>query len=181
MARHLMLVLMCMIASARPEATVLVPVDLEELSREAHAIVRGRVVAIESRWTDDRRTIETVVTLVAEASLKGPNRTTVQFVVPGGRVGRYRTIVLGAPEFVLDERVFVFLGWHNLHDSYVLGLNQGVFRVAPGSDGSWVVTPPPLIVPPTGSVRIVRGNRSRRPMPLADFETQVRALVGAQR
>src|SRR5262245_60719845 len=44
-------------------ATVIVPADLGELSHDARAIARGRVVAVDGRWTDDRRTIETIVTL----------------------------------------------------------------------------------------------------------------------
>ncbi len=53
-----MLVLMLALvpgAATIAQATVIVPMDLGELSREAGAIVRGRVVAIDSRWTDDRR------------------------------------------------------------------------------------------------------------------------------
>ena len=49
---------LCLAASATVGATVLVPVDLTELSRDARAIVRGRVVALDPRWSDDRRSIE---------------------------------------------------------------------------------------------------------------------------
>jgi hypothetical protein len=65
---------------------------------------------------------------------------------------------------------------------YVLGLSQGVFRVVAARDGSgWVVTPPPVLPAVAGPTRVVRGDAARMPMPLADFERQVRALAGADR
>ena len=44
-----------MARASAPHATVLLPADLGELSREARAIARGRVVAVDAQWTDDRR------------------------------------------------------------------------------------------------------------------------------
>jgi hypothetical protein len=176
-----MLVVICILPSAPVGATVVVAADLAELAREARAILRGRVIAIEPRWTADRRTIETLVTLHAEASLKGRLGPTVQVLVPGGRLGRYRTVLVGAPEFAVDQRIVLFLSWRAPSYPYVLGLGQGVFRVAPGEDGALMVTPPPLLAPQAGSLRVVRGDPRRRPMPLVEFEAQVRALAKAQR
>ena len=170
------------LCSARAGATVLVPADLGELARDAGAIVRGRVAATETRWSDGRRAIETVVTIDVEASLKGSLGRTVQFVVPGGRLGRYRSLLVGAPQFAAEERVVVFLGWRGPSYPYLLGLGQGVFRVAANANRTdAMVTPPPMIAPAAGSARIVRGDLSRVPMPLAAFEQRVRALAGAQR
>jgi hypothetical protein len=86
------------------------PADLGELSRDAWAIARGRVVAVDAQWTDGRRTIETIVTLEPDAYLKGQPGSTVQFRVPGGSLGRFRNIVVGAPRFAVGQRVIVFLG-----------------------------------------------------------------------
>src|SRR3954451_19979597 len=84
-------------------ATIVVPADLGELARDARAIVVGRVAAVDGRWTDDRRTIETIVTLDVDTYLKGSFGSTLQFRVPGGVLGRYRNIVVGAPEFVANQ------------------------------------------------------------------------------
>jgi hypothetical protein len=157
-------------------ATVLVPADLSELSRDARTIVRGRVIALDPRWTEDRRAIETLVTLEVDGYLKGALGQTVQFRVPGGELGRFRSITVGAPEFSIDERIVVFLGATGPSVPYVLGLSQGVFRVVHAADG-WVVTPPSAVPPASGSVRIVRGDPSRRALPLAEFEQRVRALA----
>ncbi|MEO8256796.1 MAG: hypothetical protein ABI868_05545 [Acidobacteriota bacterium] len=163
-------------------ATVLVPADLGELARDAGAIVRGRVVAADTRWSGGRRAIETVVTLDVEASLKGSLGRTVQFIVPGGTLGRYRSLFVGAPQFAAAERVVVFLGWRGPSYPYLLGLGQGVFRISSDGNRSGAkVSPPPLIAPAAGASRVVRGDVSRVPMPLAAFEQRVRALAGGQR
>lgn len=157
---------MCVIAgffavASRADATVLIGADLGELARDARAIVRGRVVAIDAQWTPDHRTIETLVTLEVESYLKGALGETVQLRVPGGTFGRFRSVVVGAPQFEIGERVVVFLGARGPSVAYVLGFNQGVFRVVESGAGS-----------------SVRGDSSRRPLPLNDFEQHVRALVG---
>ena len=127
-------------------ATVFIGADLGELSRDAIAIARGRVVAVEGRWGENRRTIETMVTLEVERYLKGSLGDTLEFRVPGGGLGRFRTVVVGAPEFAVDQRVVVFLGARGPSVPYVLGLSQGVFRIdrMPGS-ADWVVTSPAFL------------------------------------
>src|ERR1700730_16282808 len=152
------------LASPHPaRGTVVVPADLGDLSREARAIVRGRVMALD-----------------VEGYLKGALGQTLQFRVPGGELGRFRSITVGAPEFGIDERIIVFLGASGPSIPYVLGLNQGVFRMARTADG-WVVTPPPVLPSAAGSVRVVRGDASRRTLALAVFEQRVRALAAGQR
>src|SRR6266851_6237605 len=163
-------------------ATTIIPADLDELSRDARAIVRGRVAAVDPQWTEDRGTIETMVTLEVESYLKGDLGPTLRFRVPGGELGRFRTIVVGAPAFAVDQRVVVFLGARGPSVPYVLGLSQGVFRVVRAIDNSgWFVTPPAILPALTGTAaagHVVRGDRSRRALPLADFEQRVRALAG---
>jgi hypothetical protein len=163
-------------------ATVLVPTDLTGLSHDALAIVRGRVASVDARWTADHRTIETIVTLEAQGYLKGNLGATVQFRVPGGVLGRYRSIVVGAPAFTVDQQVVVFLGARGPSVPFVVGFSQGVFRMVRSADrASWLVTPPADLRPATGTVPIIRGDPSRRPLALDDFERRVRSLVESQR
>jgi hypothetical protein len=166
--------LICLLA-ATARATVIVPADLAELTRDARAIVRGHVVAVDAQWTDARRTVETVVTLEPEHYLKGQLGDLVRFRVPGGTMGRYRNIVVGAPQFAVGQRVIVFLGASGPRVPFVLGLNQGVYRVAVSDSGAAVVAPPPVLPGVRGP--IVRGTAARRPAPLAEFERDVRLLV----
>jgi hypothetical protein len=177
--RALLSLLLLAVMAVPARATVLIPADLGELSRDALAIARGRVAALDTQWTEDRGTIETIVTLEVESYLKGSLGSTLRFRVPGGDLGRFRSIVVGAPQFAVDQRVVVFLGARGPSVPYVLGLNQGVFRLAPAADNSgWMVTSP-VLAPATGvSTRIVRGDPSRGPVTLGDFERTVRALAG---
>ena len=163
-------------------ATTVVPADLGDLAREARTIARGRVAAIEARWTEDHRTIETLVTLTVEAYLKGALGAAVQFRVPGGELGRYRSVLVGAPELAVGQRLVVFLGVRGPTVPFILGLNQGVFRMVPAADGSsWLVTPPPVLPGAGITTRVTRGDAGRRPMALVDFESRVRALAGEAR
>jgi hypothetical protein len=163
-------------------ATVVVPADLGELARDARAIVRGRVLSVDGRWTEDRRTIETIVTLQAASYLKGALGPTVQFRVPGGDLGRYRSIVVGAPRFVVNEEVVVFLGANGPAVPYIVGFNQGVYRIVRAADNSGpLVTPPALLPSAVGPTPVVRGDPTRRPLPLADFEARVRVLAGGSK
>lgn len=173
------LLLIALVGLSRPvRATVIVPADLGELARDAQAIVRGRVASVEARWTDGRRAIESIVTLEVECTLKGSFGPEVRFRVPGGRLGRFRSLVIGAPEFTVDQRVVVFLGAQGPSVPYVLGMGQGVYRVVAADTGGWLVTPPVVLSSVTGAVPIVRGDPNRRPLPLDAFEQRVRALVG---
>jgi hypothetical protein len=164
------------------QATVLVGADLGELSRDAIAIARGRVVAVDARWADGRRTIETIVTLEVERYLKGSLGDSLEFRVPGGEFGRFRSVVVGAPAFAVDERIVVFLGAKGPTIPYVLGLSQGVFRVARAADASgWVVASPAFFPSSPAPVPIVRGDAARRPLALAEFEQRIRGLVEGAR
>jgi len=176
--KSIVLVLALAASLAGPaEATIVVPADLGELARDARAIALGRVARVDGRWTDDRRTIETIVTLDVESYWKGSLGPVLRFRVPGGDLGRYRSVVVGAPQFAVDDRVVVFLGARGPMVPYVLGLNQGVFRVAAAGNGAAVVTPPPML-PAAQATRIVRGDPSRRQLGLAEFEQRVRTLAG---
>jgi hypothetical protein len=173
-------VLLVVAFSAAPRATMILPADLGELSRDARAIPRGRVVAVESRWTENRRGIESLVTLEAETYLKGQLGGTVRFRVPGGTIGRFRSVTVGAPEFAVGQHVIVFLGARGPSVPYVLGMGQGVYRLTQDRRGAWVVTPPPVLPSATSSARptrIVRGDPGRVSAPLADFERRVRSFA----
>jgi hypothetical protein len=171
--------LMWACALAGASATVLVPADLGEMSREADIVAHGRVLSIEARQPEGGRRVERVITLEVEQSLKGGERATVAFVSPGGELGRYRTVMVGAPDFLVGEEVVVFLRVSRSRGAYVVGLNQGVYRVATrGASGQRLVVSPVVTAPHgTEPVRIERGSAGGRAMPLAEFVDAVRAAM----
>lgn len=175
--RHFFGCLVLVILSATAaRATVVIPADLTELANNAQWIVRGEVVDVSGQWADNRRAIETVVTLQVEAALKGSPGETVTFRVAGGTLGRYRSIVVGAPEFAVGQRVIVFLGANGPIIPYLVGFHQGVYRISSTTNGTTVVMPPAdaaSTAPDAG-----RGAPTRVPVPLNDFERRVRTLTG---
>ena len=140
-------------------ATTLIGADLGELTHAAIAVVRGRVAAVQGRWTDDRSAIETIVTLDVDEYWKGDLGPTVQFRVAGGLLGRFRSVVVGAPRFAVDDRVVVFLGTKGPMIPFVVGFSQGVYRIAGDS--------------------VVRGEPGRAPLSLGEFQARVRTLAGS--
>jgi hypothetical protein len=163
-------------------ATVYISADLGELTTEARAIAYGRVIGLEAQWLEGRRSIETLVTIDVETYVKGDLGRTVTLRVPGGQMGPYRSVMLGAPTFVEGEQVVVFLAAAGPAIPHLVGLAQGVFRVRTDvATGARLVTPEIVRMPGAAAlepVRVVRGDASRRPAPLAAFLQEVRALAG---
>ena len=173
-----------LVPAAALHATVYISADLGELTTEARAVAHGRVVALEAQWLEGRRSIETLVTLEVETYLKGDLGRTVTLRVPGGQMGPYRSVMLGAPTFVEGEEVVVFLAASGPAIPHLVGLAQGVFRVRTDAAGTRLVTPEIVRMPAmasAGPVRVVRGDTTRRPAPLAAFLQEVRTLAGRTR
>jgi hypothetical protein len=159
-------------------ATVLLPGDLGDIARGAAVIVRGTVVEVRTEWVDGRRRVETIVTLQVSETLKGDMSGRLSFKVPGGVIGRYRTITIGAPSFRQGEEVVLFLGALPPSLPYVLGLGQGVFRVRRDArSGETTVTPPALLADPARAVTVERGDPARRPVSLQEFAATVQSAL----
>ena len=164
-------------AGPAARATVLVPAELGELVRESQAIVHGRVVDVTAVWADGRRRIDSLVTLEVDEYLKGDFGAQVTIRVPGGQIGRYRSVMVGAPSFAEGDEVVLLLGARGPSIPYVLGLSQGVFRVVEDPQTrARVVVPPPLAAG-VDVQAVKRGDGARRPLPLDRFTADVRALV----
>lgn len=160
-------------------ATVLVPIEFRELVTTAQTIVLGRVVDVRSEQVNDRRTVETFVTVQPDEYLKGNlgDRLTVR--VPGGQFGRYRTVFVGAPTFSIGDEVVLFLKTAGPSYPFIIGLTQGMFRVVQdGASGERLVMPPAIIGKAgVDSEPIVRGDPGRRALPVAAFRDLVRQVL----
>jgi hypothetical protein len=158
-------------------ATVLLPADFVTIVTGSPIIVHGRVSDVRSFVTGPRRTIESVVTLTVIDTLKGTPAPTLTFRVPNGQVGRYRRVVVGAPEFDPGDEVVVFLQARAPSIPSLFGLSQGVYRVVRDRNAQAIVTPPPVMARGAGAERVVRGDPVRQPMPMAAFAREVRAAL----
>ena len=120
---------LCIVGGHRAHATVIAPAEFADVVNGSQLIVHGRVVDVRSETTADRRSIHSFVTVAVDAALKGSAGSTVTFLVPQGQVGRYRRILVGAPDFTVGEEVLLFLNARPPTIPTVFGLNQGVRRL----------------------------------------------------
>ena len=168
--------------AAGTQALVVVPVDLGQLAQMSPVIVHGTVGDVRPQLALDRRRVDTFVSLDVSAYVKGNLGAELVFRVPGGQFGRYRTIVPGAPSFEPGDEVVLFLGTDGPSVPHIVGLSQGVFRVAADAQtGEKRVLTPPMETAPSANERpqpVVRGDLNRRPMAVAQFLSAVRALTG---
>lgn len=159
-------------------ATVLAPASLSELAAGAGVVLRGRVAALTPQWRDDRRGIETVVTVEAEEYLKGSLGPEVTFTVPGGQMGPYRSIMIGAPRFVEGEQVILFLAGNAPALPHLVGFSQGVYRVRPDAAGVQRVIPG--VAEPVADGTAARLASTAR-LSVAQFTAKLRAIVAEGR
>lgn len=109
--------------------TTLVAMDVPALTRASDLVVRGTVVRVEPRWTEDKRRIITDSEILISEVLKG-NVTgkTVVVMQPGGVLGEVGQMVHGTAKFSLGDEVVVFLEKRG-DRAFVVGLAQGRFLV----------------------------------------------------
>lgn len=180
MTRHAVAVVLVSAALlARVDAITIVPMTFEELANESAAIVYARVADVEGRWSADRGSIESRITLEALRYFKGDLGERVLVRLPGGEAGGMIQVLPGAPVLREGELVVLFLASRGPSIPTTVGLAQGVFRVArdPRS-GAMLVSPPPLKASAAG--RVVRGAADRRSLTLDAFDAAVRELGSAR-
>lgn len=163
-------------------ATVMLEASVDDLARDADAVVRGTVRSTEGRLSGDGQRIYTRVTVEVAEAWKGAPGTTVELQVPGGVHGELGQIVQGAPRFVAGEEVVVFL--RRLPEGpagaprtfHVAGLAQGKLRVEPDAVRG------PVAVPDLRGLELKRRPdepavpaRPADPIPLADLKARVKA------
>ena len=129
---------------------------------------------VRAQWTDDRRFIESVVTIEVLRGMKGGARESIAFTVPGGQVGRYLNVIPGAPSFAQGDLAVFFLTARGARLPVTTGLTQGIYRVQRDAASGEMLVVPPIA---EGTGRIVRGDLRRKPVSLAAFESSVRAAL----
>ena len=169
--------LLTAIGLARIDALTVAPMTFEELVREASAVVYARVAQVHGQWAQDRRSIDSLVTLDALRYLKGDFGRSVVMRLPGGESGGIVQVLPGAPVLREGDLVVLFLAARGPAIPGPVGLNQGVFRVAHDRTGQLLVSPPPLKSSTAG--RVLRGAADRRVLTLEAFEASVRELGAA--
>jgi hypothetical protein len=175
--RLLLAVLLAAVAARPLSATIVAGLDLAQLVERADRVVHGRVVSVSPVRVEGRYT-DSIVTLVPTAVMKGATDGEIVFRVPGGEIGRFRTVVVGAPVLHVEDEVVVFLAGAPPLLPHLVGFGQGVLPVVRDDTGRAL-----LLVPPTGAVdsgRASAGSGAARVLTLQAFAEDVRALVAAR-
>lgn len=161
------------------EATVLLPAEFREVVAGSEIVAHVRVSEVRPEWAEGRRRIDSIVTAEVLTPLKGKPGETLSFKVPGGELGRYRSVMVGAPRFKPGDEAVLFLTSGDGASLEVFGLNQGVFRVRRElRSGRRVVVPPALMAAADAPQQVARGSATRQPVALDAFRAQVRAALG---
>ena len=167
-------------SGARPDATVSVPSELRAVIAGAELIVRG-IVSDVRVVRSDRATVESVGTVAVESVLKGEAGNVVYVRVPGGGIGRLRTIVVGAPVLREDSRAVFFLARGTDGAWRPVAMSGGVAVVRPDRQSGRLVVQAPIIAARTTIGPVVRGDPRRTLIQIADYEALVRAVVVGER
>jgi hypothetical protein len=176
-----LVLLSALLAAAVPAAALTVlPATFEELVHESVSVVHGRVREVRGRWTSDRRTIESAITLDVYAAFKGAATETATFVVPGGEAGGRILVMPGAPTFRPGDEVVVFLRGQAPSLPQPVGLSLGVYRVAHGTPGGAAMVVPSPVHGAAAPAVVRRGTSARQVRPLAAFAADVRAAGEAR-
>ncbi|MGB0714694.1 MAG: hypothetical protein ACPGXK_02390 [Phycisphaerae bacterium] len=142
-ARYLALAVICSaIGFAIPadvvQATVVVPMSLEQVADHTAVAVAAKITGKESYWTGSPPRIETRLTIQVDEVLKGDSSlasTPLTFTVPGGQVGQMNYRIAGAPEWTVGDEWILMM-----HQSYkthpIVGIWHGAFRVRETPSGS---------------------------------------------
>jgi hypothetical protein len=156
-------------------STFLTP-EFREIVSDSATVVRGRVTDVRAIRSAAGE-VESVVTIAVDAVLKGPAETFVSMRVPGGVIGRYRTVMTGAPVMRVNDYAIFVLKRGPGNPLRPVGLSQGIYRVSASATGAVVGAPvlPGVTTNATGPV--VRGDARRKALPVSEFDSLVRLVV----
>jgi len=175
--RFLFVVSAVALASGTLFAHIVVPTAFREVVNDSGLIVRGVVTDVRG-VASAHGGIDSVVTVAIEAVLKGEGDRFVSMRVPGGQLGRYRQVLVGAPQFRAGQRAVFFL--HRGADDFwrPVGLTMGVYALRVEARTGRAVVNPPLLAGTTAPLgRVLRGDIRRTVMPVQEFESIVRLVV----
>jgi hypothetical protein len=126
--RRAVLILICLI-SLSLQATIFVPLALEELAQRAEIILQGTVVS-KACLKDPEGRIYTRIEFAVSEVWKGNLPTnTFAIVQAGGTVGDERTVVDGEATYEVGEELVSFLRLNQRGEGVSIGLCQGKFDV----------------------------------------------------
>ena len=137
--------LLCLgFVSIRAEATIVVPLTLEQMQTRSNVIVRAIVLDSTSQWDRSEKHIFTFTRLKILETYKGDNAVgeIIRIRTLGGEVGGVGMAVAGTAKFQPSEEVVVFgrIDRYDAANFQIVGMSQGKFSVKNNPNGDAVVT-----------------------------------------
>jgi hypothetical protein len=163
-------------------ATNLVRMSLPQLSQASSTIVRGRVLAQETRWNPQHTQIVTFTTVAVSGVMKGNPASSLVIEQLGGVVGHIRSWVPGTALLRPQAEYMLFLEPSKAYSSrYLLvGMLQGAVRIYRQAS-----THQERVILPLGSLAIQTQNEQAGAsmvgptLPLGQFRQEVAKAVSA--
>ena len=121
-----------LIACALASGATLQQLSLSDMALQSTAIVHARVGSSSASFTGS--TIYTHYRLQVSETWKGT--APAEVMMPGGVAGGYRQSFPGAPQLQPGADYVLFLWTSKTGITYIIGLTQGLFILAPQSDGT---------------------------------------------
>src|SRR6266700_3066844 len=175
--------------SSRAEASLVLALDTNELTKRADHIAVADVVSVKSEWDQGHKKIHTTIDLSVVESWKGGAQPAshITVVQPGGTVGDIAMVVFGLSQFVPGERALFFLRGQAT-GAAVVGMAQGkrqMHREIP--TGKWIIDRAdysglgrvPLKTPASG-VTVTASpaiDDGAAPQPLDDMRERIRTIL----
>jgi hypothetical protein len=143
----------CELGTGRPASALMARMTVEELGQRAVLIARGRVTAVEGRWSRDRSAIYSEVTLSVSSLAKAPSLASAAdgglrndgrelvFRVPGGTVSGVSMTSSNDRVPVVGEEVIAFLtsGRSSAGMADAVEAEQGSLTIAGHEQGLFAV------------------------------------------
>jgi hypothetical protein len=143
----------------------LIPMSVEDLTREATYVIEGQVLSVNSSWNADRTQIYTYVSIAVSRSIKQDFPLPILEMrllggeIPGEDIGME---VYELPKFVPATNVVLFLGQNP----------QSLTPVISGTQGAFVVTADPA----TGQLAAIP--QEGQVVPKSEFDRRIQQALG---
>jgi hypothetical protein len=111
-------------------ATTAVLLTDVQLAASSRVIIVGEVLSLKSQWDGDHQNIYTYVKVHVSSTIKGNLKgDQIVFKQLGGRVGDASTVIFGAPEYEVGQRVLLFLDTARNGTLRIAHLFQGKYDI----------------------------------------------------
>ena len=109
--------------------TVLLRMDLDDLTAQSHAVVYGTIAAKRVEWNEGRTMIYTVYSVHPMEYLKGGLGSSFELHEPGGELDGVSMQIASVPVFSVGEEAVLFV-WTDADGQHqVIGFEQGALTV----------------------------------------------------